>query len=159
MPPSSNPHPTFRTDLNEKDRKSEWAKAAGTGKSPAQHANTRKKFTRKANEDATDAKNGVGLDEKDLKVLERKKHRVSKKAASNHARLKIPENREKENARNIANTKARADALQAEREVEFKENGAGRTTEFGLGDVPRSDELNERVHDIMHSSAEIRISV
>ena len=72
MPPPSKPHPNFRTDLNEKDRKSEWAKAAGEDKSPAQHRETRRYFIRTANEDAAEAKNGVGLTPEDSKVLIKK---------------------------------------------------------------------------------------
>ena len=81
MSPISDPPPKWRTDLNEKDRESEWAKAAGTGKSPAQHRNARKRFIIKANEDAAEEKNGVGLTTEDNEVLKKKHNRSSKSAA------------------------------------------------------------------------------
>ena len=78
----------------------------------------------------------------------REKEKTAQRAT--HA---IPEKRARNNAKSSAYNKATADALQAERAADFEAKGIGVTTEFGLGDVPRSDELNERVHDIMHSSA------
>ena len=75
--------------------------------------------------------------------------------ANNRAWLQIPENHAKQKAASSAANKKRTDALQAERAADFKAKGVGLTTEFGLGDVSRSDEVKERVHDIMHSSAGI----
>ena len=164
--PISDPPPKWRTDLNETDRKILWKEAAGEGKSLEQHKNVRKRITCTANEDAAKEKNGVGLTPRDKEVLSRS----SKKAASNHARLerpgkraehnamqranmKKPENRKTANARSNAHGKAKRDTLQAERAADFEAKGIGVTTEFGLGDVVRADEIDERVHDIMHSSA------
>ena len=90
MRPLSKPHPKFRTDLNEKDRESKWAEAAGEGKSIAQHYNFRDNFTRKANEDVAEAKNGIRLTTKDNEVLKKKQDRLSKHAACNRARLGKP---------------------------------------------------------------------
>ena len=61
----SKPHPKWKTEFNEKDRESLWKEAAGKGKNPGQHVEARARFTRTVDEDAADAKNGVGLDDKE----------------------------------------------------------------------------------------------
>ena len=149
----SKPHATWEPELNEEERKSTWAEAAGWGKSPTQHASARKIFIRNANEDAALAKNGVGLTADDNTVLKKRQDRLSNQKAANGVFRGKPGNREKNNAAVTAYYKAKADALRVERKLDSEAKGVGVTTEFGLGDVPRSDELNERVHDIMHSSA------
>jgi len=166
----SKPHAAWKPKLNEKERESSWKKAAGKNKSLKQHANARMRFTRNANEHEAEAKNGVGLTTKDIAVLQNKQYRLSKQLAhchawrgkqenraknkaNNRARSEKPGNRTKQNTKQKAVAKAKADSLQAERAAEYKANGTGRTTDFGLGDETRADELKELVHGIMHSSA------
>ena len=98
----SDPHPKWRTDLNETDRKSKWKYAAGDGKSPEQHTEARKYFTRTANEESAKAKNGVGLTLEDEKVLKNKKDRVSRDSDSKRARMERPGKRGEYNAKQRA---------------------------------------------------------
>ena len=170
MPPLSKPHASWKPKLPQHERESTWAKAAGEGKSTQQHRDTRFGFIRKANEDSVKSKNGIGLTSDDITVLKKKQIRVSKQAsqdnayrkkpgnferkkASTHAWLQKPGNREKQNALLTVHKKAKRDALQAEREVEFKANGGSRTTDFGLGDVLREDELKIGAYNIMQNPA------
>jgi len=165
----SEPPPSWRVDLNETDRKISWKVAAGEGKSLQQHVNARKRITVKCNEEAAEDKNGIGLTAKDITVLESKRIRLLRDVANKSARLERPGKRaeynanerarmetpgirEKHNANINATHKAKVYAIQADRAVESKANG-DRTTDFGLGEVSREDEIDERVHDIMHSSA------
>jgi hypothetical protein len=206
-PPVKAPHPTWKPELPEDERVRTWATAAGEGKRPIQHIEARRCFSRKANEYEAEVKNGVGLDEKDIAVLEQRRIRLSKGSARERANLakpghidkknertrvwrekpgnrekvaeksrawlEKPGNRDKNNKKNRAWRKnpgnraknietsrawrakpgnrdkniessrawrekhgssalfnARADALQAERAVESKANGAGLTTEY-----------------------------
>ena len=156
--------------MNESDREREWKYAAGKDKSREQHERARRDFVRKANEDTAKAKNGLGLTTKDNEVLKKRQNRLSKQAARQRVRLQkpgiriednakqrarneIPENRQKNNAICAANQKEKAVALQAEREVEFKANGAGRTTDFGLGEVSRVDSIECGAYNIMQNPA------
>jgi hypothetical protein len=99
MPAAFPPHPTWKPELPEDERVRTWATAAGDGKRPSQHIEARRCFSRKANEDAVEVKNGVGLDENDIAVLENKRIRLSKKTAAERARLQKPGklDRKKEN--------------------------------------------------------------
>jgi hypothetical protein len=91
---------------------------------------------------------GIKLIGPELVVLQKEEARVGKKRATDRARLEIPENRAKNNAGCNARDKAKADALNAKREAEFKANGGGRTTDYGLGDLPRLDDIKETVENI-----------
>jgi len=166
----SEPPAKWRTDLNETDRRKMWKEAAGEGKSQRQHINARMSFTRTANEHSAKAKNGVGLTTKDIGVLGRKRIRLSKWSANNQvnmdkpgyrdkrnakqrAKLQIPENRQKDNARGTATRKANKNALQAERSLDFEAKGVGLTTEYGLGDNSREDELERGASKLMNNPA------
>ena len=172
MPAISKPHATWKPGVDEEEREKTWKEAAGPNKSHVQHIHARKFFTRNAKEDAAEGKvkNGVGLDDSDRAVLEKKETRrlnelasksawlakpenKAKKAAGQHALRQNPEKRAKMYAATSSWKKTAADALHAERAADFKAKGDGVTTEFGLGDILREDEVKERVHDIMHSSA------
>jgi len=166
----SKPHATWKPKWNEKERKSTWAEAAGLGKSPRQHIHARSKFTRKANEAAALAKNGVGLTKEDDTILKKRQVRLSNGIATNANNNKIPEvrkkikeskivwmgkteNRAKHNTASSAYHKAKADALQQQRAADFEAKGVGFTTEFGLGDVSRGDELECGADNIMNNPA------
>ena len=162
MPFISNPPATWKHGVNEEERKSTWKFAAGPNKTERQHTDARRAFKHKAksfiiksNEEAALSKKGVGLNAEDIAVLENKKHMRSKGKAHLDAWRSNPQNRAKQNADANVRDKVRSDALQTERAADFKANGAGLTTEFGLGGASREDGINERVHDIMHSSAGI----
>ena len=154
----SKPHATWKPKLNDEERESTWAKAAGDGKSPIQHETARERFTRKANEAAAEAKKGIGLTKEEDTILKRKQVRQSndksakgilrenpenreKNNAAQRARLEKPETREQAYAATRACKKAKTDALQADRAADFEAKGVGVTTEFGLGYVSRADEL------------------
>ena len=122
--------------MNEEERERTWKEAAGSNKSPKQHENARWKFTRTANENAANVKNGVGLNIEDITVLKKKQERLSKDRVAKHALHK-----------------AKADELQTERAAESKANGSGRTTDFGVGDVSRTDELECGAYNIMNNPA------
>ena len=94
----SEPHATWETKLNEKERKSTWKFAAGKGKSPEQHTNARRTFTRNANEAAALAKNGIGLTADDNTVLKKRQDRLSNKKAADGVFRENPENRATHNA-------------------------------------------------------------
>jgi len=166
----SKPHAAWKDKLPEKERESTWAKAAGEGKSPEQHIKARKIFSFKANVAAAEAKNGIGLTADDNNVLKKRQDRLSNKNATSRVWLKNPKNRAKKNANARARLKnsetrakadatssawykAKADALQAERAADFKANGVGVTTKFGLGDVSRGDELECGAYNIMNNPA------
>ena len=170
MPPLSKPHAAWKHGLNEEERESTWAEAAGWGKSPRQHRKARAIFTRKANEAAALAKNGFGLTAFDNTVLKKRQDRLSNKKAAtgvwlenseNHerkkaterARKEIPKNRAKNNAYSNAYNKARAEALQKERAADSKAKGIGVTTEYGLGCVSRADEIECGAYNIMNNPA------
>jgi len=153
MPPLSKPHATWKPKLNEEERKSTWAEAAGEGKSPKQHSQARKRFIRDANEDAALAKNGVGLTKEDDTVLKKRQVRLSNSKATMGVMRKNSEYRAKMNASTNAFKKAKAEALQKERAAASEANGVGVTTEFGLGDVTRADELECGAYDIMNNPA------
>jgi len=169
-PNISKPHPKWKTELNESDREREWKYAAGKDKSKKQHQTSRAYFIRKANEDSARAKNGVNLTTKDRAVLKKKQVRLSKWSANNQvnmdkpgyrdkqnakqrAKLQIPENRQKDNARATATRKANTNALQAERALDFEAKGVGLTTEYGLGDNSREDELERGAYNLMKNPA------
>jgi len=170
--PISKPHPKWNKNLTEPEREETWKFAAGKDqdKSPSQHRNARTNFIRNANEDSAEAKGGVGLNDKDRAVLKKKQDRLSRYVARNRVRRDNPEYRDKKNAHdrawkdvpenyakvkayNRAYDKEKAIALQTERAAESKANGAGRTTDFGLGDVSREDELECGAYDIMNNPA------
>ena len=96
-PPISKPHASWKPKLTENERESTWVEAAGSDKSQKQHQSARDRFTRKANEDAAEAKNGVGLTTEDITVLKKNEVRISKNAASSRARLEKPGYRLKKN--------------------------------------------------------------
>ena len=73
--------------------------------------------------------------------------------ATARSRKDKPGIRDKQNACTNARNKARAVALQAERASEAKANGAGRTTDFGLNDIPRKDELEIGAYNVMKNPA------
>jgi len=168
--PISKPHATWKPKLNEEERESTWAEAAGDDKSPGQHKDARKLFTRDANEAAVDAKKGIGLTKEDNAILKKRQDRNGrskaamgvlrenqeyreKDNANRRARMENPETRAKANAATNACYKANADALQAQRAADSKANGVGVTTEFGLGDVSRGDELECGAYNIMNNPA------
>jgi hypothetical protein len=161
----SEPPPSWKIDLNETDRKILWKEAAGPNKTKRQHQEVRSRFTRIANEEAATAKNGVGLTKEEIKFLERKRNRASARCVWNRANrdreqdnakkrawLKTPKNREKNRANSVARDKANRDALQAERAVVSIANG-GRTTDFGLGEVSREDEIECGAYNLMQNPA------
>ena len=155
--------------MNESERESTWKKAAGKDKNPRQHESARSKFVRNFNEDAAISKKGLGLDDKDRAVLKARQKRLSKQIdaqrarkekpgyrdkenANERARCKIPEYQQKRYANNVRCAKAKTDSLQAERAVESKAN-CGRTTEFGLNDDSRENELERGAYNINNNPA------
>jgi hypothetical protein len=151
--PISKPHATWKPKLNEEERESTWAEAAGDDKSPGQHKDARKLFTRDANEAAVEAKNGVGLTKEDDTVLKKRQDRLSYDKARNGVRRANADYRAKQYASQNATNKTKADALQAVRAADSEAKGVGVTTEFGLGDVSRGDELECGAYNIMNNPA------
>jgi hypothetical protein len=171
----SKPHATWKPELSTNEREETLKFAAGSDKSLIQNTAARAIFTRTANEHAAEAKNGVGLDDKDRAVLKQKQYRLSpenrvknkantrawrkhpenlaKHKANQRAWMKKPDNYAKTKARDYARIRAKSDALQVERAVESKAYGAGRTTDFGLGDISRADELECGAYDIINNPA------
>ena len=93
----SKPHATWKPELSTNEREETWKFAAGSDKSLKQHQYARNYFTRTANENAAEAKNGVGLNTEDSAVLKKKQERLSKKMFECRAWLEKPGNREKNN--------------------------------------------------------------
>jgi hypothetical protein len=113
-------------------------------------ATRRVRETREALLEAIEAKKlkGIKLTDPELEALDDEEARLAKDVARKTAWLEIPGNRAKKNAASIAHHKENADALNAKREAECKANGGGRTTDYGLGDLPRPDDIKETVENI-----------
>ena len=112
---------TWNPGLNETERESTWKFAAGSDKTAGQHQSVRSYFTRIANEDAAEAKNGIDLTVDDIAVLEKKKYRLSNDKANslawrakpgNHAKSlawqQIPENHARKITASIVSKKKKA---------------------------------------------------
>jgi hypothetical protein len=151
MPPVSKIPATWKPGLDEKERESTWKEAAGPNKTVKQHGQARFLLTRKANEDAAEAKEGVGLTTEDSAVLKNRQKRLWKKKVIFRAWQK--KNSVKLGALVSVKRKAKTHALQIKRMAESKANGTGRTTDFGLGFVSRADELECAAYDIMNNPA------
>ena len=156
MRPMSKPLASWKPGLSTNEREETWKFAAGPNKSNGQHKDARRVFVRKAKENAAEAKNGVGLTIEDRAVLTRKQDRLSRMAAYGREWRQQPQNRAKYDGyfrTYSAFRKAKAHALHTKRAAESKLNGTGRTTDFGLGEVPRADELECAAYDIMNNPA------
>ena len=70
--PISKPHATWKPELSTNEREETWKFAAGLNKSRKQHKDVRKYFTRIANEDAAEVKNGIELTTEESALLQRK---------------------------------------------------------------------------------------
>ena len=106
----SKPHAAWEPKLNKKEREKSWAEAAGEGKSPKQHQDARRIFTRNANEAAALAKNGVGLTADDNTVLKRRQDRLSNVKARNVVLRENPETRAKCQEKNAPGWRTRKTA-------------------------------------------------
>ena len=102
-----------------------------------------------------EAKKGCGLTEEDRVAIQQKADQVLKQAATSRTNRAKPANRAKANARGRVRNKAKADARDAQRESDLKATAGGPTTIYGLGDVPRPDELELDARKIMNHAADV----